>query len=95
MGEKQSPWFIAWIRACLIWWLEIVNEKISCFEMTNFWALGNLAIFSNISKIRISFQIKLCKTSVYEMDLSKSNLFSSEEAINYIPRTEKKGAASM
>ena len=29
------------------------------------------------------------------MDLSKSNRFSSEEAINYIPRTEKKGAASM
>ena len=29
------------------------------------------------------------------MALSKNNRFSSEEAINYIPRTEKKGAASM
>ena len=42
------------------------------------------------SKIRVLIQIKLCKNARIHMDLSKNNCFSAEEAINYVPRTEKR-----
>ena len=35
-------------------------------------------------------QITLCSYARIQMDLSKNNSFSAEEAINYIPRTEKR-----
>ena len=38
----------------------------------------------------IVIQIKLCRNSRIQMDLSKNNRFSTEEAINYILRTEKR-----
>ena len=46
--------------------------------------------YFNISKIRVLIQIKLCKNARIQMDLSKNNCFSAEEAKNYIPRTEKR-----
>ena len=44
------------------------------------------------SKIRVFIQIPLCRNARIQMDLSKSKHkhFSAEEAIIYIPRTEKK-----
>ena len=35
-------------------------------------------------------QIKLCRKANIQMDLSKNNSFLTEEAINYIARTEKR-----
>ena len=65
-------------------------EKISYFEMTNFRALHTLSIYSNISKIRILIQIKLCRDTRIQVDSSKNNHFSTKEAISYIPWTEKR-----
>ena len=44
------------------------------------------------SKIRLLIQITLCRKFRIQMDLSqnKHNRFLAEEAINYIPRTEKR-----
>ena len=44
------------------------------------------------SKITVLIQITLCRNARIQMDLSKNkhNRFSAEEAINYIPRTNKR-----
>ena len=83
----------------LLWWLEtqffktkLMAEKISCFEMKNFRAFNTLKIYLNISKIRLLIQITLCRNARVQMDLSKNNRFSAEEAKNYISRTEKRKA---
>ena len=34
--------------------------------------------------------MKLCRDASIQMDLSKNNCFSTEEAIKYIPRNEKR-----
>ena len=65
-------------------------EKISCFEMKNSRALNTLTSYLNISKIRVLIQITLCRNARIQMDLSKNNCFSAEEAKNYIPHTEKR-----
>ena len=65
-------------------------ETISCFEMKNFRALNTLTSYLNISKIRVLIQITLCRNARIQMDLSKNNCFSAEEAENYIPRTVKR-----
>ena len=57
------------------------NEKFPGFEHT---------IYSNISKIRVLIQIALSRNARIQMDLSKNNRFSAEEARNYIPRTDKR-----
>ena len=69
-------------------------EKISCFEMKNFWALNTLTIYLNISKIRELIQITICRNATMQMFLSKNNRFSAEEAKSYTPRTEKKEGTS-
>ena len=58
--------------------------------MKNFRDLDTLTIYLNISKIRLLDQIKLCRNASIEMDPSKNNRFSAEEAMNYIPHTKKK-----
>ena len=58
--------------------------------MTNFRALDTLNIYSDISKIKVLIQIILCRNIRVQMDISKDNRFSAEEAINHIPRTEKR-----
>ena len=65
-------------------------EKISYFEMKNFRALNTLTSYLNISKIKVLIQITLCRNARIQMDLSKNNCFSAEEAKNYIPHTEKR-----
>ena len=65
-------------------------EKILCFQMLNFRALNTLTSYLNISKIRVLIQITLCRNARIQMDLSKNNCFSAEEAENYIPRTVKR-----
>ena len=65
-------------------------EKISCFEMKNFWALNTFAIYFNISKIRVLIQITICRNAGIQMVLSKDNCFTEEEAKNCAPRTEKR-----
>ena len=67
-----------------------MDEKISCFEMKNFWALNTLAIYFNIFKIRVLIQITICRNARIQMVLSKNNRFLAEEAKQYIPRTEKR-----
>ena len=44
------------------------------------------------SKVSVLIQITICRDARIQMDLSKykHNLFSAEEAINYIPRTKKR-----
>ena len=71
-------------------WSKLMAGKISCFEITNFRALNTFTINSNISKVGVLIQITLCWKVRIQMDLSKNNCFSAEEAINYIPRTEKR-----
>ena len=58
--------------------------------MTNFQALDGLKTYSNIFKIRLLIQVTLCRNARIQMNLSKNNRVSTEEAINYIPRTEKR-----
>ena len=58
--------------------------------MKNFRALNTLTSYLNISKIRVLIQITLCRNARIQMDLSKNNCFSAEEAKNYIPHTEKR-----
>ena len=65
-------------------------ENISCFEIKNFWALNTLAIYFDISKIRVLIQITICRKARIQMVLSKNNRFSAVEAKNYTPRTEKR-----
>ena len=65
-------------------------EKISCFEIKNFQALNTLISYLNISKIKVLIQITLCRNARIQMDQSKNNCVSAEEAKNYIPRTEKR-----
>ena len=65
-------------------------EKILCFEMLNFRALNTLTSYLNISKIRVLIKMTLRRNARIQMDLSKNNCFSAEEAENYIPRTVKR-----
>ena len=65
-------------------------EKISCLKMKNFRALNTLTSYLNISKIRVLIQITLCRIDRVQMDLSKNNCSSAEEAKKYIPRTQKR-----
>ena len=65
-------------------------EKISCFEMTNFQALNTLTFYSNIFKIRLLIHITPGRNAKMQIYLSNNNHFSLEEAINYIPHTEKR-----
>ena len=65
-------------------------EKVSCFEMKNFWALNTLAIYFNMSKIRVLIQITICRNAEIQMVLLKNNRFTPEEAKNCTPRTEKR-----
>ena len=58
--------------------------------MLIFRALNTLTSYLNISKIRVLIQITLCRNARIQMDLSKNNCFSAEEAENYIPRTVKR-----
>ena len=68
---------------------QMMSEKILCFEMKNFRALNTLTSYLNISKIRVLIQI----IARIQMDLSKNNCFSAEEAKSYIPRAEKEGVS--
>ena len=58
--------------------------------MKNFQALNTLISYSNISKIRSLIQITLCRNPRIQMNLSKNNCFSAEDAKNYTPRNEKR-----
>ena len=58
--------------------------------MTNFRVLDILSIYSNISEIRILIKIKFCRDVSIQTDASKNNRFSTKEATNYIPPSEKK-----
>ena len=68
---------------------ELVAQNILCFKVNNFRTLYILTIYYDISKIRRLIQIKFCRTANIQKDLSKSNSFLTEEAINYIARTQK------
>ena len=46
--------------------------------------------YLNISKTRVLIKITLSRNARIQMDLSKNNCFSAEEAKNYIPHTEKR-----
>ena len=70
-------------------------EKILCFEMLNLRALNTLTSYLNISKIRVLIQMTLCRNARIQMDLSKNNCFSAEEAENYIPHTVKRNKLSV
>ena len=48
-----------------------------------------LAIYFNISKIRVLIQITICRNARIQMVLSKNKRFSAEKAKNYTPSTEK------
>ena len=72
-----------------------MTEKISCFEMKNFRDLNTVTSYLNISKIRVLIQITLCRNARIQMDLSKNNCFSAEEAKNYSSHREKKEGTSV
>ena len=55
-----------------------------------FPGLELLSVYSNFSEITILIQMKLCRDASIQMDLSKNNCFSTEEAIKYSPRNEKR-----
>ena len=58
--------------------------------MTNFQALDTLATYSNLSKIRLSIQISLCRNARIQMDISRRKRFSAEKAIDYFPSHQEK-----
>ena len=60
------------------------------FQNDKFPGLEHLSIYSNISKVRVLIQITLNRNAKIQMDPSKNNRFSAEEAINYIPCTKKR-----
>ena len=61
------------------------------FRYDKFPGFGvSLIFFWNISKIRLLIQITLSRNARIQMDLSKNNRFSQEEATNYVPRIEKR-----
>ena len=70
-------------------------EKISYFERKNSRALNTLTSYLNISKIRVLIQKALCRNARIQMDLSKNNCFSAEEAKNYSSHREKKEGTSV
>ena len=63
-------------------------EKISCFEMKNFWVLNTLTSYLNISKIRILIQITLCGNVRIQMDSSKNNW--KQKILLLAPRKERR-----
>ena len=98
---NQAPYaniyVLSLVYLTLLWRLErqffkskLVAEKISCFEMTNFRALGTLTISLNLPKVRLLILTKLCRNASLQMDLSKNNRFSAEETMNDILRAEKR-----
>ena len=62
------------------------NGKISCFEFT----IPGFGHPYNLLESKL-IQVTLCRNARIQMNLSKNkyNCFSAEEAINYIPLTEK------
>ena len=60
--------------------------------MKNFRALKTLTIYLNISRLKVLIQIALCRNARIQMNLSKNNRLSAEEAkiIFLAPRNEKK-----
>ena len=60
------------------------------FQNNKFPALNTLTIYLNISEVRVFIQITLCRNNRIQMDVSKNNRFSAEEAKDDIPRTEKR-----
>ena len=56
-------------------------------------ALDNLTIYSSISEIMLFIQITLCRNARIQMDLSKNNRSTADEATNYIPCTRKRKKA--
>ena len=67
-------------------------KKISCFEMKNFWALNTLAIYFNISKIRV--QITVCRNARIQMVYQRTTVSQKrkQKIIILAPRKEKKDA---
>ena len=89
----SQVWFIYLYFGCWkysFFQLKLMAERISCFEITNFRVLNTFTIKSNISKKKVLIQIALCWNARIQIDISKNNHFSAEEAINYIPCTEKR-----
>ena len=56
-------------------------------------ALENFTIYSNISEIMLLIQTTLCRNTRIQMDLSKNNRSTADEATNYISRTKKRKKA--
>ena len=89
----SKVWFIylyfsCWKRSFLI---KICGRKDFMFRYDKFPGFGvSLIFFWNISKIRLLIQITLSRNARIQMDLSKNNRFSHQEATNYIPRIEKR-----
>ena len=71
--------------------IKIDEWKDFMFQNDNFPGFGHPCNLFE-SKINVLIIIALCGNARIQMDLSKNkhNRFSAEEAINYIPRTEKR-----
>ena len=65
-------------------------EKILCFDMTNLLALDTLTTYSDISKKRLLIEIAFCRNARIQIDISKTDRFSEEKAINYFSLAENK-----
>ena len=75
---------------------KLMTEIISCFEMTNFRVLDTLAIYSNISKIRLLIQITLYKNAQNTNGYIKEQAFLSRGSNKlYSSHQEKKEGTSM
>ena len=95
-----------YIRPCISlirYHIQIPNASLKSSLLTSTLVVGNAVFRIKIpgfghpynlfeSKIRVLIQITLCRNARIQMDLSKNkyNRFSAEEAINYIPRTQKR-----
>ena len=81
---------LLWLLKAQFFESKLMAEKILCFEMTNFRALDTLYnLFRYFQNNRLLIQITLCGNARIQIDISKNNCFSAEQANSYIPRTEK------
>ena len=71
-----------------MFWIKIGGWKVFMFWKDKFPVYNTIC--SNIFKIKVLIQITSCRNAKIQMDISKSNCFSAEEAINCIPRTKKR-----
>ena len=90
----SKVWFIYLYFGCckrIFFLIKICGWKDFMFRYDKFPGFGTpLIFFLECSPNKLFIQITLSRNARIQMDLSKNNRFSHQEATNYIPRIEKR-----